>query len=170
MRRIDEILKTLKDVNLLTEKTLVMIKGEAGKEIFNFCGERVESHLFDRINTPFALFTFGKYSSEYCKMGKAIVAANDDAALMFGHKVKYLKDKNPKTNGLIFNEGFVVVGRFPNEITAAAILLEKMCKVEMLAGKIGKVKHLNPFLATLEHFVYKRNYSKKEKVRYDQGR
>lgn len=167
---VEEILKALKNANLLTEGTLVMIKGGFGKEVFNFVGEKVESNLFARIAAPFALFTSGKYSSEYCKMGRAAHAANDDAAMMFGSKVKCLKGKAPKTSCLLFNEGFLVVGRFPGELVAAAILLEKMCKAEILSKKIGKIRRLPAFLCAIERLAYLKIYSKKEKENYDQGR
>lgn len=156
-----KILENLKDQNLLTDQTLLMFKENNTKMIVNFRGELIENDLFKNIQEDFAIFTYGTYSKVYVQRGKALIASSDDASQMFGHKVKCIKDKTPKSNALIFNEGFLVVGRSPDEVITASILIEKMCKAELLAPKIGKIKYLNRVLSKIEHVVYKNIYSKK---------
>jgi ribulose-5-phosphate 4-epimerase/fuculose-1-phosphate aldolase len=63
--------------------------------------------------------------------------------------------------------GFVVTGRYVEELVAAAILIEKACRAEMLAPKVGQIHYLNPALCMAEHAVYLASYSKREKEAHD---
>jgi ribulose-5-phosphate 4-epimerase/fuculose-1-phosphate aldolase len=80
--------------------------------------------------------------------------------------VKVIKKGYPTTNCLILGDGFVTVGRYPKEVVAAAILVEKMAKTEVLGSALGKIHYINPLLTKIMHLVYKKRYSRREREAY----
>ena len=68
----------------------------------------------------------------------------------------------------------MAVGRYPKEVVAAAILVEKMAKTEVLGSALGKIHYINPLLTKIMHLVYKKRYSRREREAYmsrlDEGR
>lgn len=158
----------LKKEGLFHEDTLFLLPG---KIVLNAEGERTSSPLFDMLKADNALFTGGEYSRLYAGKKQELRPSVDDMAQMFGRTVpsRILPRRNDNAC-LIQNKGFVVTGRFENELIAAALLVEKACMTEILAGKIGQIRYLNPVLAEAEHAVYLMKYSKHEKEAADERR
>ena len=48
--------------------------------------------------------------------------------------------------------------------------MEKACRAELLAPKIGQLQYLNPALCVVEHTVYLASYSQHEKEASDELR
>lgn len=162
MKDIKQIIGALKDFNLLSAKTLICKEGK----VYNSESKEIEISFFSNIKVPFAVFSVGKYSHEYLKEARALRPSTDDSAMMFGGKVKVIKKGYPTTNCLILGDGFVAVGRYPKEVVAAAILVEKMAKTEVLGSALGKIHYINPLLTKIMHLVYKKRYSRREREAY----
>ncbi|MBQ6489753.1 MAG: hypothetical protein IJI75_11035 [Solobacterium sp.] len=158
----------LKKERLFHADTLFLLPGNI---VLNAEGERTSSPLFDMLKADCALFTYGEYSRKYAEKKQGLRPSIDDMAQMFGSTVasRILPARNDNAC-LIQNKGFVVTGRFENELIAAALLVEKACRTEMLAGKIGQIRYLGPVLAEAEHAVYLMKYSKHEKEAADERR
>lgn len=158
----------LKKEGLFHADTLFLLPGNI---VLNAEGERTSSPLFDMLKADCALFTYGEYSRMYAEKKQGLRPSIDDMAQMFGSTVasRILPARNDNAC-LIQNKGFVVTGRFEKELTAAAFLIEKACRTEMLAGKIGQIRYLDPVLAEAEHAVYLMKYSKHEKEAADERR
>ena len=149
-------MENLKESGFFNNDVLLKID----KQIFNVDGKEIETNLFNNIKAKYAIFTYKENAKEYAKLNKPLYASTDDAAQMFGHKINCVKD-NPKTNCLIYEKGFVATGRTINEMVASCILIEKLCRIELLSNRIGHVHYLPGFLCRLEHIVYLKSYSKK---------
>lgn len=157
------VLNQLKDVGLLNETTLLGYKKDGKRITVDYQGNVIDNDTFNEVNGEYVLLSYGEYSKEYAKKHQAIKASNDDAAMMFGYKVDNVSRVKKGNAYIIDDYGFMVSGRFESELVASAILIEKMCKVEILGSKVGQVHHLNPVLCLLEHLIYLKSYSKKEK-------
>lgn len=158
----------LRDVGLLCDETLVLIARGGNRIIYDAQGQIVGSSLFDRMDVSYAVFTAGQYSREYAKEHRILRASCDDMAQMFGPQIPC--GKRPWGNHpafLVEDEGFVATGRYPSELIAAAVLVEKACRTEMLAPTIGAPTYLNPLLCAAEHAVYLASYSKPERKEHD---
>ena len=129
--------------------------------VFDAAGYRTETALFSNISAPMAVFTAGRYSREFARSPHALRAATDDAAQMFGVRVPVsAKPRRGAAACIVPDRGFIVTGRFENELVAACILLEKLCMTALLSPRIGKPKPLSAPLCRLEHSVYERKYSR----------
>ncbi|MCR5448642.1 MAG: hypothetical protein Q4D46_03115 [Erysipelotrichaceae bacterium] len=158
----------LKKEGLFHEDTLFLLPGNI---VLNAEGERTSSPLFDMLKADYALFTYGEYSRRYAEKKQDLRPSVDDMAQMFGRRVASRVLPGRTDNAcLIHSKGFVVTGRFENELIAAALLVEKACRTEILAGKIGQIRYLDPLLAEAEHAVYLKKYSKHEKEAADERR
>ena len=158
----------LKKEGLFHEDTLFLLPGNI---VLNAEGERTSSPLFDMLKADYALFTYGEYSRRYAEKKQDLRPSVDDMAQMFGRRVATRVLPGRTDNAcLIHSKGFVVTGRFENELIAAALLVEKACRTEILAGKIGQIRYLDPLLAEAEHAVYLKKYSKHEKEAADERR
>lgn len=159
----EEIRQQLKENGLFGDETLVLIAHDGVRVVFDSEGRLVRSELFDAIKAPLALFTPGTHALTFATRGLPVYASNDDMAQMFGYALPCV-DIPPKKGPafLIRDRGFLVTGRFANELVAAAILAEKLCRIELLAPAIGAVHHLNPALCAAEHAVYRAAYSKRQ--------
>lgn len=158
----------LKKEGLFHEDTLFLLPGNI---VLNAEGERTSSPLFDMLKADYALFTYGEYSRRYAEKKQDLRPSIDDMAQMFGRRVASRVLPGRTDNAcLIHSKGFVVTGRFENELIAAALLIEKACRTEILAGKIGQIRYLDPLLAEAEHAVYLMKYSKHEKEAADERR
>ena len=96
-------------------------------------------------------------------------ASTDDMAQMFGVQVPC--GEAPWGNPIAFllkDQGFLVTGRYVGELVAAAILVEKTCRIELLAPHVGEIHYLNPVLCLAEHAVYRASYSKHEREASDE--
>lgn len=163
MKEVLRIIEELKKNDLFNKDTLIMTYINEVKTVYNSEGKIISTNIFDEVFTKYACITSGTYSLEYSNYNRPLKASNDDAAMMFGPIVK-VKLKDASKPSIIRYNGFLATGRFINELIAQSILLEKMCKAEMLASKIGTIKYLNPILCVLEHIVYKLSYSKKARL------
>ena len=124
-------------------------------------GNGAEPALFSEIAAPMAIFTAGRYSREFARQPHALRAATDDAAQMFGVRVPVsAKPRRGAAACIVPDCGFVVTGRFENELIAACILLEKLCMTALLSRRIGKPRPLSAPLCLLEHSVYEKKYSR----------
>ena len=164
LEQFESIRKELVSLSLFDEGSLIMIRKDSEKTIFDQDGNEVFSSLFEQIEEPFAVFTSGKYTRMYSEKGISLKASCDDMAQMFGYEVRCISV--PQKNGrafLIRDQGMLVTGRYRKELIAAAILAEKMCRTEILAEKTGRIHYLHPLLCRIEHLVYMNSYSKTEK-------
>ena len=164
MARYDLIRSELEKLGLYDDRSLILIRDDMGRVALDADGRRSDPAVFGVVRADLAVLTCGRYSGEYARSGKTISASNDDMAMMFGPKVRCV-DK-PKGNApayIIRDRGFIVTGRFVSELIAACVLIEKMCKAEILAPRIGRIRHLAPPLCTVENTVYLKKYSKKAK-------
>ena len=161
----------LRDVGLLCDETLVLIARGGNRIIYDAQGQIVGSSLFDRMDVAYAVFSSGQYSRAFAKEHRSLRASCDDMAQMFGPQVPC--GKRPWGNHpafLVEDEGFVVTGRYPSELIAAAVLVEKACRTEMLAPTLGEPIYLNPLLCAAEHAAYLASYSKPERKEHDNER
>lgn len=156
MENIIKVIENLKENDFFNNDVLIKIDNQ----IFNVNGKETSNSLFNNIKSKYAVFTYGEYSIKYAQLNKPLYACNDDAAQMFGHKINCVID-NPKQNSIIYKKGFVATGRTINEMIASAILIEKLCRIEILGNKTRKIHYLPSILCTLEHIVYLKSYSKK---------
>ena len=160
--RYAKIRAELTDLGLYDRDSLIMLRDGAGRVVLDCYGRRVSPDVFGEIQAELAVLTSGKYSKAYSRRNRAVKASNDDRAMMFGYKVSRTESAGPGTIAcLIRDRGFIVTARFPSELIAACILMEKMCKTEILSHHIGRVHHLNPVLSAVGHRVYMTKYSKK---------
>lgn len=168
---VDEFLsikRQLQDLGLFSEDALVLVAGGGVKVVFDAEGRTVRSDIFDKVEAKYAVFTSGPFSRAYAEAGKSLKASCDDMAQMFGPVVRCVAHPDRLGSAFIIKDrGFVATGRFESELIAAAILLEKMCRAELLAPKIGELAYLNPALCAVEHAVYLSTYSKHEKEAED---
>lgn len=167
-----ETLSSIKDklapLGLFSDEALLFLSGGGNRIIMDASGGLVGSSLFDNVDAPFALFDVGTFALEYAKRGKALKASTDDMAQLFGARVPCGERPWGRSNAfLVRDRGFVVTGRYEEELVAAAILIEKACRAELLAPKIGQIQYLNPALCAAEHAVYLASYSKREKEAND---
>ena len=166
MQKYQYLSSCLNKEGLLQKDTLFLMPG---KIILNAEGEPVSSSFFDRTDAEYALFTHGLYSLRYAGRKQDLKASIDDMAQMFGRTVYSRKAPERKDCAcLIHDRGFFVTARYEKELTAAAVLMEKACRTEILAEKIGFVRYLNPALCEAEHLVYLLKYSKHEKEAADE--
>lgn len=168
METFDTVRDTLKELDLFDDDTLVLLSGGDNRIVLDAEGELVSSPLFKNIAAPFAIFSSGPYSREYAQKGVALKASCDDMAQLFGAQLSCVRiPHGPAGSYLIKDKGFLVTGRFVGEVVAAAILVEKSCRAELLAPQIGQLQYLNPALCMIEHAVYLASYSQHEKEASD---
>ena len=154
----------LSELGLFDRRSLVMLRQRGGRVVLNAEGKRVAPTMFEGVTAELAVLTAGRYALQYAALGKPVTASTDDMAMMFGHRVRCVdRPDGGDAAYIIRGRGFLVTGRFESELIAACILMEKMCKAELLAPAAGKVRHLNPALSALEHSVYMKKYSKNER-------
>ncbi len=161
METFDALRDTLKGQGLFDDDTLVLLSGGDNRIVLDAEGKLVSSPLFKNIMAPFAVFSSGPCTREFAQKGVALRASCDDMAQLFD---------GPAGAYLIKDKGFLVTGRFVGEVVAAAILVEKACRAELLAPKIGQLQYLNPALCVVEHTVYLASYSQHEKEASDELR
>lgn len=165
---LSSVKEKLGPIGLFSDDALLFVSGGGNRIIIDAAGTIVGSPLFDSVDAPLALFDVGTYALEYAKRGKALKASTDDMAQMFGPRVPC--GERPWGHApafLLKDRGFLVTGRYEEELVAAAILIEKACRSELLAPKVGQVHYLNPALCMVEHAVYLASYSKREKEAHD---
>ena len=168
MEAFEALRDALKEQGLLDDDTLIMLASGENRIILDAQGNFVTSPLFKNIKTPCAVFSAGPCTREFAQRGEALRASLDDMAQLFGARVPCVKvPHGPAGAHLIKDQGFLVTGRFPAEVVAAAILVEKACRAELLAPKIGQLHYLNPALCAAEHAVYLASYSKHEREAND---
>lgn len=158
----------LAPLGLFSDEALLFVSGGGNRIIMDATGALVGSSLFDNVDASLALFDVGTYAFEYAKRGRALKASTDDMAQLFGPRVPC--GARPWANSpafLVRDRGFVVTGRYEEELIASAILIEKACRAEVLASEIGQIHYLNPALCMAEHAVYLASYSKREKEAHD---
>ena len=149
--------------DLFDDETLVLIAHDGARVVFDTLGHPVRSELFDHVMAPFALFTPSTYARRQSQRQAVVKASNDDMAQLFGYELPCVDTPRRDMSAvLIRNRGLLVTGRFASELVAAAILADKLCRVELLAPAIGRVHHLNPALCTAEHAVYLAAYSRRQ--------
>ena len=165
MNDILAIINSLTDFHLLNSETLLLIDNK----IYDYQGKEVESDVFSRVKAPFAIFSNGRYTKQYLLKEKALKPSTDDSAMMFGGKVPFQNTKKFKGKAILLKDGFIVTGRYPKEVIAAAILIEKMAKTEIVSERFGKVHYINPLLIKIMHFIYQRSYTKKAKEAYERS-
>lgn len=154
----------LEDAGLLCADTLVMVGGGGVKVVFDHEGHLVRSDLFRHVRAPFTVFSTGTYSLAFAKEGRPLRASTDDMAQMFGPKLACVELGRVRGSSvLVKDKGFMVTGRYPAELVAAATLVEKACRAELLVPAIGELHYLNDALSVAEHAVYLASYSKHEK-------
>ena len=161
MQEYRSVRSKLEELGLYGPDSQIMIRDELGRVCLDSRGRRVSPDAFGDIKSRLAVLTSGEYSKEYCALGRPVKASNDDMAMMFGYKIKSTDKAGRSDAYIIRDRGFIVSGRFESELIAACILMEKMCKTELTAPRIGKVCHLDPALCAIEHNVYLKKYSKK---------
>jgi L-fuculose-phosphate aldolase len=152
----------LKDQGLFEDDTQIMVRGADGKTVFGADGAIISPDEFDGIDAAYGVLSSAKYSFEYSKTGRAVTASSDDMAMMFGYSV----DCADKAGGgapayLLKGRGFLVTGRFISEVVAACILMEKMCKTELLASAVGSIQALTREHCEGAHEMYIQSYSAK---------
>ena len=165
---LESIRGALEPLGLFSDDALLFMSGGGNRIIMDASGTIVGSSLFDNVDAPLALFDQGTFALEYAKRGQALKASTDDMAQLFGPRVPCGVRPWGRTPAfLVEGRGFVVTGRYEEELVAAAILIEKACRAEMLAPKVGQIHYLNPALCMAEHAVYLASYSKREKEAHD---
>lgn len=171
METFDALRDTLKGQGLFDDDTLVLLSGGDNRIVLDAEGKLVSSPLFKNIMAPFAVFSSGPCTREFAQKGVALRASCDDMAQLFGAQAPCVRiPHGPAGAYLIKDKGFLVTGRFVGEVVAAAILVEKACRAELLAPKIGQLQYLNPALCVVEHTVYLASYSQHEKEASDELR
>ena len=167
-KTLNEIKSGLSELGLFNDESLLLITQGSVRIVLDATGQVVTTALFKRVNAPLAFFSWGPFSREYSAKRRPLKASTDDMAQMFGAAIPYVRrPERPANAYLIVDQGFVVTGRYPSELIAAAILVEKGCKTELLAPSIGTVNHLPALLAAAERAVYLAAYSKGEKEAHD---
>lgn len=168
MERFESIRSRLQDLGLFGDDTLVLLSSGGNRVIVDAKGTLVSSSLFDRINASYAVFSAGTYSLKYAGTNLPLKASCDDMAQLFGPRVPCGDSPWADLGAfLVKDRGFIVTGRYEDELIAAAILIEKACRVELLSHKVGIPHYLNPALCLAEHAVYLASYSKHEKEAND---
>jgi hypothetical protein len=164
----DEIRRQLLAQGLFDDETLVLIARDGERVVFDAQGHPVRAGFFDCVAAPFALFTPGTHARRQSEQEAAVKASTDDMAQLFGPRVPCGVRPWGRTPAfLVEGHAFVVTGRYVEELVAAAILIEKACRAEVLAPKVGQIHYLNPALCMAEHAVYLASYSKREKEAHD---
>jgi hypothetical protein len=164
MKTFDAIREKLDELGLFGQDSLVLLSGGDNRIILDAKGELVSSPLFKNITAPYAVFSSGPHTRKFAQRGTSLKASCDDMAQLFGYSVPCVRiPRGPAGEYLIKDKGFLVTGRFESEVVAAAILVEKACRTELLAPKLGKLHYLNPALCKAEHAVYLASYSRHEK-------
>lgn len=164
----EAVREALKEQELYNDDTLVLLADGESRIILDAQGKLVTSPLFKSVTTPFAVLSSGASSLECARRGTPLKASCDDMAQLFGPRVPCVKVPRGQASAyLIKDQGFLVTGRFPAEVVAAAILVEKACRAELLAPKIGQLHYLNPALCAAEHAMYLASYSKHEREAND---
>lgn len=155
------IRERLAALGLFGPDSLVMLDGEGGRSVVDGSGKAAAADIFDGISAKMAVLTAGPYASRYAAGGGAVRASTDDTAQMFGACVRFVDKPAEKGSAFLLRDrGFVVTGRFENELAAACILMEKMCMAELLAPALGGVKPLARPLCALERRIYLKKYSR----------
>lgn len=168
MEAFESLCDALKEQGLFGADTLVMLSSGENRVTLDARGSFVTSALFKNVKTPCAVFSAGPFTREFARRGTALRASCDDMAQLFGARVPCVRiPHGPAGAYLIKDRGFLVTGRYMAEAVAAAILMEKACRAELLAPKIGQPRYLNPVLCAAEHAVYLASYSKHEKEAND---
>ena len=171
MQTFDALRDTLREQDLFSDDSLVLLSGGGNRVVLNAKGELVSSPLFKNIAAPFAVFGSGPYTRTFAQKNAALKASCDDMAQLFGAQVPCVRiPHGPAGAYLIKDKGFLVTGRYEGEVGAAAILVEKACRAELLAPKVGQLHYLNPALCMVEHAVYLASYSQHEKEASDELR
>lgn len=146
-------------LGLWDERALVMLGQGADRAVFTAAGTPAAPEFFSAVDAPMAVFTAGAYSRTFVQNAHALRACTDDAAQMFGALVPCGEAPGGAAY-LLPGQGFVVTGRFENELVAACILLEKMCMAALCAPRIGTLHPLDAALAAEEHTIYTQSYSR----------
>lgn len=168
VERAQAVMDQLDAQGILGEDTLVFVAEGGNRVVVDVTGRLVSSSLFERVKAPYALFASGTYALEYARQGKPLRASIDDMAQLFGPVVPCGEVPRASLPAfLVRDRGYVVTGRYAGELVAAAILMEKACRVELLAPAVGEVHRLNPALCMAEHAVYLASYSKHEREASD---
>ena len=132
------IREALEGEGLWPADALLMVAKGGNRAIFDAEGTTVSSQLFEHVEASYALFSHGDFSLRYSAQGRSLRASTDDMAQMFGVQVPC--GEAPWGNPIAFllkDQGFLVTGRYVGELVAAAILVEKTCRIELLAPHVG---------------------------------
>ena len=169
--KVTEIVKRLNSTNLSGSKLRIGIKQE---ELFTFYDPKGNiDKKFDwltKISPPEVttiIYAESFYSQQIIQTENSLKAFLDDMAQILGpelqivnkdlHEVEKALENNSAC--LFLDGGYLVTGRNDNEAVLALILMEKACKIKILANKLGGVKYLDPELARLDHQNYLEHYS-----------
>ena len=166
----DAIKEQLSEVGLFHDNSLVLLAKEGNRIVLDAQGTLVSTPFFERVQAPCALFSHSDATLRYAAQGQPLRASTDDMAQLFGARVPCGTAiwGNP-TAFLLKDQGFLVTGRYVGELVAAAILIDKACRAELLAPKIGELTYLNPVLCMAERAMYLASYSRHEKEEASNG-
>lgn len=160
----DMVKGRLLELGLFHDDSLLLLSGEGRRAVFNARGELVGSRVFTDVRAGFALLSHGTYSEQYARLGRPLLASTDDMAQMFGPRILCAaRLGGTAVARVVEGRGFLVTGRYADELVAAAILFEKACRAELLAPKVGALHYLDPTLCVLEHRVYRASYTRRER-------
>ena len=168
MQTFESVRGQLQELGIWGDESLLLISGDSNRVVLDAQGSFVSSPLFDRVHAPLALFCLGCFAREYASKGMALRASTDDMAQLLGAQVSC--GDRPRADVpafLVRDKGLLVTGRYEGELVAAALLVEKACRAELLAPRVGELRYLNPALCLAERAVYLASYSKHEREAND---
>lgn len=169
MDGVSERFRSIRDrltaLGLFDGDSLVMLPVDGGRVVLDSAGNEAHTDIFDGLPAGMAVLTAGQYARRYAAGGGTIRASTDDTAQMFGARVRCVDAPAGDAPAFLLKDlGFVVTGRFENELVAACILMEKMCMACLLSPVLGGLKPLSGPLCALEHAVYLKKYSRPSRL------
>jgi len=158
------------------KEAVSLLSGFAGEKAQMRIGIRTEEGVFDGNGVPveetFSNAFFGEYDiylfvpdENVRKIQRGIIAALDDVAQILGYRIPlcepgYLPGKHCAY--LIKDRGILALGRSPKEAETGVRVAQKAVALEIYGRALGGTKRINRTMASLEHLVYQKKYSRKE--------
>lgn len=171
-QRITDLIKTLSSsTNLDYSKLRIGFKSSQGVTFYDFKGnidkkfEWLNNLVVPGVTT--IIYAESSNSQQIIQTENSLKAFLDDMAQLLGPALQ-ITNKNlsdvekalANNSTCLFQDGgYIVTGRNDNEVGLAVILLEKACRIKILANELGGVKYLEPDLAQFDHQNYLEHYS-----------
>ena len=170
-QRIAELTKMLTSADLNNSKIGLGFKAEQNIIFYDHKGNIDKKfEWLNKLDLPgvtTVIYAESFYSQQIAQSENRLKAFLDDMAQILGPDIQIVNKNITEVEKALENNsaclfkdgGYLVTGRNDNEAGLSLILMEKACKIKLLADKLVGVKYLDPEQAKFDHTNYLEHYS-----------